>query len=217
MMFLRFALPATVVLVVLFVSAGRVDVWPFWAYVSVMYVVGATTYTALARLSPGLLAERLQPPTDRDRVTRRMVGLPFVGHLVLAGLDVRFGWSTMPSPLVYTGLAIVACAFLLVSWTLLANPFASSAVRMQRDRDQHVVSTGPYALVRHPMYLAVLLVCLGGGPALGSWWAGLVLLLSVVPVFVRRTLIEDAMLKRDLPGYAEYSGRVRWKALPGVF
>lgn len=216
MMFVRFAIPAFVFLVLLFTAAGRLDVWPFWAYVGVMYAIAATIYTLLARWSPGLVAERLRPPSDRDRTTRRLVVLPFAAHLVVAGLDARFGWSTVPIPAIAAGLAMVAAGFLLVGWTLVTNPFASSAVRVQHEREHQVISHGPYAIVRHPMYLAVLLVCLGAGPALASWWAGLALL-PIVPVFVRRTLLEDAMLHRDLPGYTEYASRVRWRAVPGIF
>jgi len=216
MMFVRFAMPAAVFLTVLFVSAGRVDIWPFWAYVGVMYVTAGTIYSLLASRSPGLLEERMKPPSDRDRATRRLVVLPFVGHLVIAGLDARLGWTVVPAAVTMAGLVLVASGFLLVGWTLLTNPFASSAVRVQHEREQHVISIGPYALVRHPMYLAVFLVCLGAGPALASWWAGLALA-PVVPVFVRRTLFEDAMLHRELSGYADYAARVRWRAVPGVF
>lgn len=216
MMFLRFGLPASLFLAVLFIAAGRVDVWPFWVYVGVMYVLGATTYTLLGRWSPGLLRERIRPPSDRDRATRRLVALPYLAHLVIAGLDVRFGWSTVPLAWTMSGLALVAIGFVLVSWTLLSNPFASSAVRVQHERAQQVISTGPYAIVRHPMYLAVLLLCLGAGPALTSWYAGLVLL-PIIATFVRRTLIEDAMLHDELAGYPQYAARVRWRVVPGVF
>jgi protein-S-isoprenylcysteine O-methyltransferase Ste14 len=181
-----------------------------------MYVVGATTYTVLGRRSPELLAERIKPPSDRDRATRRLVALPIVAHLVLAGLDVRFGWSVVPTGLTLAGLACVAAGFALVGWTLLTNPFASSAVRVQQERDQRVISHGPYTFVRHPMYLAVLCVCLGAGPALASWHASLALL-PVVAIFVRRTLFEDAILHRELAGYPQYAARVRWRVVPGVF
>jgi protein-S-isoprenylcysteine O-methyltransferase Ste14 len=216
MMFLRFALPAFLILALLFATAGRLDLWPFWAYAGVMYVVGATTYTLLGRWSPGLLAERIKPPSDRDRATRRLVALPFLAHLVIAGLDARFGWSAVPVFLTVAGLALVATGFALVGWTLLTNPFASSAVRVQDEREHRVISTGPYAIVRHPMYLAVVFVCLGAGPALASWYASLVLLL-VIAIFVRRTLFEDAMLHRELEGYPQYASRVRWRVVPGVF
>jgi protein-S-isoprenylcysteine O-methyltransferase Ste14 len=215
MMFLRFTVPAVALWTVLFVTAGRLDVWPFWAYVSVMYAIPATIYTLLARWSPGLVTERMKPPSDRDPATRRLIALPFLAHLVLAGLDARFGWSAMPIGLTLVGLALLAGSFALVGWTLLTNPFASSAVRVQHEREQRVISHGPYAIVRHPMYLAVLFVCLGAGPALASWYAGLSLL-PVIAIFVRRTLFEDAMLRRELPGYEQYASRVRWRVVPGL-
>lgn len=107
-------------------------------------------------------------------------------------------------------------ALLLIASTLASNPYASSAVRVQHDRDQQVISHGPYGIVRHPMYLSGLIVCVGGGAALGSWYAGLALQ-PLVPIFVRRTLVEDARLHRELAGYAAYAGSVRRRTVPGVF
>lgn len=214
-MFLRMAVPSGVMIALLSFFAGRWDVWNLWAWVGVMWLIGSLTYTVLLKVNPGLVAERLKPPHDRDRATRRLVALPFLAHLVLGGLDARFGWSHVPFPLVLLGLVLEALGFALVAWTLLNNPFASSAVRIQNEREHRVISSGPYALVRHPMYLAVFLVCLGGGPAVGSWFAGLALL-PIVAIFVRRTLLEDSMLQKELPGYPEYSARVRWRIIPHV-
>lgn len=216
MMFVRFLVPAGAFLVITSVAAGRFDVAAFWAYAAIIYLVGATTYTWLGWRNPGLLAERMRPPSDRDRATRRLIALPVLAHLIVGGLDVRFGWSQVPPALVVAGLAAVAGALALVSWTLVTNPFASAAVRIQAERAQYVIATGPYRFVRHPMYLAVLSFCMGAGPALMSWYAGLALL-PVIAVFVRRTRIEDAMLHGELPGYAEYAARVPWRLVPGVF
>jgi protein-S-isoprenylcysteine O-methyltransferase Ste14 len=212
MMFLRMGIPALFMAGVPALLAGR-PVWNFWAYAAVMWLAGSLTYTRLGQVNPGLLAERIKPPHDRDRASRRLVALPFLAHLVLAGLDHRFSWSHVPLAVELLGLALVAAAFALVAWTLLSNPFASSAVRLQPEREQRVISSGPYRFVRHPMYLAVFLVCLGGGPALGSWWAGLALL-PIIVIFVRRTLLEDALLQRELAGYSEYAARVRWRIIP---
>lgn len=142
--------------------------------------------------------------------------LPLLASLIVSGLDVRFGWSSVPLAAQIAGLVVVALGFALMGWVLLTNPFASSAVRIQQDRGQRVISTGPYALVRHPMYLAALLVFLGSGPAVGSWWGGLAFL-SLIPVFVRRTLLEDRMLNDELEGYREYAAHVRWRVVPRVF
>lgn len=213
---LGFTLGAAVMLAVLCLSAGRWDVPQFWRWVLVMWVTALVAYTMLGRTRPDALAERMRPPADRDRATRRLVALPFTAMLVVAGLDARFEWSALPWWLVGLGLALHALGFALTAWVVLANPFASSAVRIQDERGQQVISHGPYALVRHPMYLAVVLVCAAAGPALGSWPAGLAALI-VVPIFVRRTAIEDRMLHRELAGYADYAARVRWRIVPGIF
>jgi protein-S-isoprenylcysteine O-methyltransferase Ste14 len=217
MLFLRTAPLAAVIGLLLFVSGQRLDVPAFWFYVGLIWLNAAATYTVLDRRSPGLVAERMRPPSDRDRATRLISMLAMAAHFVVAGLDVgRFGWSAVSMPLQVGGFVLVAVGLGLIDWTLLSNPFASSAVRIQREREQIVISHGPYALVRHPMYLGVFLVCLGSGFALGSAWSSLALL-PVVGLFLRRTLREDRMLRQELPGYPEYAARVRWRIARGIF
>jgi protein-S-isoprenylcysteine O-methyltransferase Ste14 len=173
-------------------------------------------YTVLGRLQPALLAERLKPPSDRDRKSR-VASVPLlIAHYALAGLDVRYGWSALPLPAQVAGFALVVGALALIGWTLLSNPYASSAVRIQSERGHEVITKGPYGLVRHPMYLGVLLFAIGSPLALGSAWSALPVLV-VVAIFVRRTLVEDAMLHDELPGYAEYASRVRYRVLPPIF
>ncbi len=213
---LRLAVPATLIFGVLALCAGRLDTPNHWAFPGIIWLGGALTYVLLQRRSPALVSERMRPPSDRDRATRRWVGLPFLSLLVVAGLDVRFGWSQVPLAVQITGLVLVAVGFAVVGWVLLSNPYASSAVRIQSERGHEVITTGPYAVVRHPMYLAVVLVSLGAGPALASAWAGLALL-PVLALFIRRTLLEDRMLHRELGGYAAYASRVRWRVVPGLF
>lgn len=213
---LRLLIPTVVMLVVLGLSAGRFDVWWFWAWVGTLWALGGLTYVVLGRVNPGLVDERMKPPSDRDRATRRLVMLPFLSLLVVSGLDVRLGWSEVPLAAQLVGLSLTAAALLLVAWVLFTNPFASSAVRVQQERGHSVITTGPYRLVRHPMYLAVVLICLGSGPALGSWFSGLALV-PVLAIFVRRTLLEDRMLRAELEGYAAYSQQVRWRIIPLVF
>jgi protein-S-isoprenylcysteine O-methyltransferase Ste14 len=170
----------------LFAGAGR---WvpAFFAYALMLWLVAGTVYTILLRKSPGLVAE-----------------------------DARFGWSAVPAAAQIGGFLASGGALVLVGWTLLSNPYASTAVRIQAERGHTVISAGPYAFVRHPMYLAVLLFGIGSGPALGSWWSGLALL-PVLIVFVRRTLVEDRMLHDELPGYDAYARKVRFRVVPGVF
>lgn len=210
---IRFVLLGVGVLTYLLAVAGRPDFWPAWAWVGAMVASALATYGGM---TSELRQERMRPPADRDRATRRLVIAPLVAHFTLAGLDARFGWSAVPVPVVSAGLAVFTLGFVLVGWTLLSNPFASSAVRIQSERAHRVISHGPYRLVRHPMYLAVVLVCSGSGFALASWWAGLALL-PVLAIFIRRTALEDLMLRTELDGYAEYSSRVRWRVIPLIF
>jgi protein-S-isoprenylcysteine O-methyltransferase Ste14 len=216
MMFVRTLVFAIAAAVPLFAGAGR---WvpAFFAYAVMLWLVAGTVYTVLLRKSPGLVAERMKPPSDRDRASRR-IALPLAMlHYFIAGLDVgRFGWSTVPAVVQMAGFIAILAAFALVGWTLLSNPYASTAVRIQSDRGHAVISTGPYAFVRHPMYFAVFLFVLASGPALGSWWSELALL-PVLAVFVRRTLIEDRMLHNELPGYDAYARKVRFRVVPGIF
>lgn len=214
----RFVMLSAVFLGVLLLSAGRADFPGAWAWTAIVFTAAMGTYGWLLRVSPALVQERLKPPPgrDRDTATRRVVLLPILLHLGLAGLDARFGWSAVPFPAQLAGLVVVALGFALVTWVLASNPFASSMVRIQTERKQAVVSSGPYGLVRHPMYLAVVLVALGSGIGLGSWWASLALL-PVVGVFIRRTGIEDRMLHDELDGYRAYAERVRWRVVPLVY
>ncbi len=201
----------------LFGAAGRVDLPWLWAYLAVwsLYIGGSSMLAW--RINPDLVAERMRPPSDRDRLTRLLAIGPGLGHLVVAGLDVgRFGWSHVGPGAHVAGLLAVAAGMTFVGWTFVTNRFASSAVRIQSERGHTVVDTGPYALVRHPMYLGVFLVALGSGPALGSWWAALVIA-PIIPIFVRRTRLEDRMLHQELAGYPEYAARTRWRVVPWIF
>jgi protein-S-isoprenylcysteine O-methyltransferase Ste14 len=215
MMYARTLIFGIAVLVPLTAGAGR---WVprFFAYAAMLWLVAGTVYTVLLRKSPELVAERMKPPSDRDRASRRIAIPLMLAHYFVAGLDARFGWSRVPAALQIAGFAAAGGALAIVGWTLLSNPYASTAVRIQSERGHTVISTGPYAFVRHPMYFAVLLYGLGSGPALGSWWSMLALL-PVLIVFVRRTLVEDRMLRDELPGYDAYAQRVRYRVLPGIF
>jgi protein-S-isoprenylcysteine O-methyltransferase Ste14 len=216
MMYVRTAPIAVMVTAILVACAGRFDAWAFYAYPVVVWLSMGTVYTVLGRLQPALLAERLKPPSDRDRKSR-VASVPLlIAHYVLAGLDVRYGWSALPLPAQVAGFTLVVGALALIGWTLLSNPYASSAVRIQSERGHEVITKGPYGYVRHPMYLGVLLFAIGSPLALGSPWSA-VPVLVVVAIFVRRTLVEDAMLHDELPGYAEYASRVRYRVLPPIF
>lgn len=213
------ALTAAVVFIggILMLSAGTwTDPW-LWAYSAGWGVYAMVSAGVALRFNPELIAERMKPPSDRDRLTRRLALPPMLAHLVVAGLDVgRFGWSSVSVPIHVLGFVVLTAGWAFVAWTFATNTYASSAVRIQDDRGHRVVEHGPYAIVRHPMYLGVLLTAIASGPAVGSWWAGLVIL-PIIPIFIRRTRLEDRLLHEELPGYREYAQRTRWRVIPGVY
>jgi protein-S-isoprenylcysteine O-methyltransferase Ste14 len=152
-----------------------------------------------------------------DLVLVRIIAVPSLGLLVVAGLDQRFGW-TIPLPvsvLVAGGIAFVL-GYFFVLWAMHANPFFSQVVRIQSERGHHAVDTGPYGVVRHPGYLGMIFSFLGSVLILGSAW-GWVCYLVYLLLVVIRTALEDATLQRELPGYAEYARQVHFRLVPGVW
>lgn len=202
---------------VVLLSAGRWDLPYVWACAAVLpgFMVAAAFL-----LPPELLRERRRPGAEgRVHDRHRTFAVPLiVASWVLAGLDLgRFHWSdTVPPWLRGAGLLGYALALAATLWAMRANRFFSSVIRLQLDRGHEPVTTGPYRFVRHPGYAAHVSALLAAGLALGSWLAMLPVL-AVVLLFVRRTVNEDRMLRRDLPGYADYARRVRSRLVPGVW
>jgi protein-S-isoprenylcysteine O-methyltransferase Ste14 len=206
---------AAMVGAVVFASAGRWDLPGVWG---VLGVLGVFCLALALTIDRDLARERVKPGAgNRDRLTRPVGSVLLFAHWIVAGLDVgRFHWSLVPWNVQLAGIVVYAVAMAFMFWVMTANPFYSSVVRVQTDRGHHTVAAGPYRFVRHPGYAATLLGVFAGGLALGSWLA--MLPLAVLGAFfLRRTLLEDRMLQAELPGYAEYAARVRYRLVVGVF
>jgi protein-S-isoprenylcysteine O-methyltransferase Ste14 len=202
----------------LFGAAGRWDLPMFWAYLSVW--LAAIVLTALTA-DLDLMRERLRPAArgrDNLALLRGLGFLVMVGHWVLAGLDVgRYHWSIpVPAGLQFLGLLGLVASFGLIRWAQHVNRFFSSALRIQRDRGHHVITSGPYSYVRHPGYAAFILAGVCSGLVLGSWPA-LLFPLGFAVLFIRRAAVEDRLLKQELEGYAEYAALVRYRLVPGLW
>ncbi|MGC1562498.1 MAG: isoprenylcysteine carboxylmethyltransferase family protein [Bradyrhizobium sp.] len=202
--------------VALFAAAGTIEILGFWVYVTIFAAVMVGSFVFL---DPGLLRERMRPGGQRPPLALRLFGLVLVLHWVVAGLDRgRFHWSDdVPAWLRAACLVAVAAGYGLAFWAMLVNRFFSSVVRIQSDRGQHVVTTGPYAVIRHPGYLAGFVIILASGVALGSWIAAAVLIIPSIPGLLYRAITEDRVLQAELPGYRDYAARVRWRVLPGIW
>jgi len=201
---------------ILFGCAGRWDLPMFWAYLGVWtasMVVGSSV------VDPTLAQERLRPgPGGKDYETLVVSTLLLPGQCIVAGLDVgRFHWSDIvPLAVQVTGLLAMAAALAVVVWAAAVNRFFSSVIRIQTDRGHHLVTSGPYRFVRHPAYASCPFLFIGAGLALGSWLAALVSLLLIV-LILRRTAMEDRILREQLEGYAAYAQKVRYRVFPGVW
>jgi len=205
---------------VLLVPAGTWR-WPAaWVFLALYLVFAVPVAIWLFRTNPGLLAQRLdwtrRAPKAWDRVL--MAGLipAFVATYVLAGLDFRLGWSDLPPAVRAVAFVLVGAFYVLLALVLRENAFLSRFVEVHPEAGHSVVSTGPYAVVRHPMYAGYIVWLLAVPVALGSLPALAPAALLAAGVVVR-TVLEDRALHAELPGYPEYAARVRWRLLPRVF
>ena len=174
---------------------------------------------SFAALDPDLLRERMRPGGKKPPFPLRIFFLVLFMPWIIAGLDRgRFHWSdNVPDWLQGVCLFTVAAGYALALGAMRVNRFFSSVIRIQTDRGQHVVTTGPYAFVRHPGYAAGILIIAASGPALGSWLAAALFVLFSLPFLLYRTITEDRILRAELAGYSDYAAQVRWRLLPGIW
>lgn len=211
---------AAALVTTLFLSSGRLDWVMAWVYVGARVALATTSMLVIASRAPGLLEERLRPGQGArawDRSLSSGAMLLWLVSLIVAGLDLRFGWSPKLGILVrLAALVLLLLGDLCSKWAAVSNRFYSRVVRIQADRGHTAVTGGPYRYVRHPGYAGVLLTGLATPIALGSLWAlgagGALALLLVV-----RTALEDRTLCQELSGYAEYAQRTRYRLVPGVW
>jgi protein-S-isoprenylcysteine O-methyltransferase Ste14 len=204
----------------LFLPAGRLD-WPAAWMLSLLYGGFLLAYAVWGTLrAPDLLEERSQVAENVkvwDKVIMAIYTVLLLATLILAGLDWgRVGWSQMPAAWQVLGLVGVVLSGGLIFWTILTNAYLGRMVRIQEDRGHQVITGGPYRYVRHPMYVGIVLLFPCMTLFLGSWWASVPATL-IAMLMVIRTALEDRTLQAELPGYAEYAQRVRYRLLPGVW
>jgi len=170
-------------------------------------------------LDPDLLHERMRPGGRKSPLSLTIFSLFLFMHWIVAGLDRgRFHWSDdVPGWLQGVCLFTVAAGYALALWAMRVNRFFSSVIRIQTDRGQHIVTTGPYAFVRHPGYTAGILIIAASGSALGSWLAAALVVIFSLPFLLYRAITEDRILQVELAGYSDYAARVRWRLVPGIW
>jgi len=210
---LRSLIAVIFVAVFLFVPAGSFRYWQGWVFMALLFLPMPITSAYFLKRDPQLVERRLRTEekiTEQKTIIRWAQWVVFAS-LLIPGLDYRFGWSGVPLWLAILSQLFVFAGYLITLWVMKENSFASRTVQVEEG--QKVISTGPYRLVRHPMYFGAVLMLLFTPLALGSWWA-LPGFLLVIPLIVLRLLHEEKMLCRDLPGYSDYCLRTRSRLLP---
>lgn len=203
-----------------FLGAGTIR-WPrAWIFLGASLAILLVSGGLVMRYNPAVIVERgkMQRGTRRfDWIFAAVFGGALLAVQVVAGLDaVRFAWTPLPGWTLYLGIFLYAAGTVPLCWAMCTNPHLETTVRIQEDRDHRVITTGPYAIVRHPMYVAMFAHLPATPLALGSAWA-LVPTAVALAALVVRTALEDRTLHRELPGYTDYARRTRYRLVPGIW
>ena len=203
----------------LFIPAGTLDYWQAWTFLAVYFASSLAITLYLMKKDPELLERRMSGgPTAEKETTQKIImsfaSLGFIGLLLIPALDHRFGWSHMPPSVALAGDGLMVLGWLAIYFVFKENSFSSATIELAPD--QSVISTGPYALVRHPMYAGGLVMLLGIPIALGSWW-GLFVIAAMIPALIWRLIDEEKFLARNLPGYVEYQKKLRYRLIPMIW
>ena len=214
------ALVAGLVLIALalFVTAGTIDYWQAWVYLGNVAVT-STLITLRIVKDPRLLESRIKAgPTAEQRPRQKLIltctAVPMCAMYIVPGLDRRYDWSRVPTWLCIAGGVLIVVSMWMVDRVFNENSFGAATVQVTEG--QKVITTGPYAIVRNPMYSGAAVYLVGLAFALGSYWT-LIAAVLVILGLVWRLFDEEALLKEELPGYVEYCDKVRWHLIPGVF
>lgn len=212
----KFLVGVVAVAALLFAPAGSLGYVGAWRLLAVLFIPMIIFGLAALILSPDLLARRLKSKEERTTQSGvvRLSGLLFVVGFVVAGLDFRFGWSNVSQTTIWIACGVFIVGYLLYAEVMRENVWLSRTIEVSEG--QKVIDKGLYGVVRHPMYLATLLMFLAMPLVLGSWWA-VVPFVGYVPMIVVRALDEEKLLTKELDGYADYCKRVRWHIVPLVW
>jgi protein-S-isoprenylcysteine O-methyltransferase Ste14 len=213
---LRYILAIIIMGAIFLVTAGSIYYWQAWIYCAVLFLPMLFFLVYLLNKKPEALARRMKT-REKEKPQKILIGLSWFAFLpafIIPGLDYRFNWSNVPLWLVIVSELLILTGYLIFIAVVRENEYAARTVEVEKG--QQVISSGPYALVRHPMYTAVLLIFIFSPLALGSFWA----LIAVVPlpiIVVLRIFNEEKLLAQQLPGYIEYMQKVRFRLIPFIW
>jgi len=206
-------------ILLVFVPAWTFRYWQGWLFLAVFFGSSLVITLYLMKMDPSLLERRLSAGATAEKeksqkIIQGFASMAFIAAILLPVLDHRFGWSRLAVYAVLAGDLLMLVGFVIVFIVFKVNTYTSGIIEVATG--QTVISTGPYAVVRHPMYFGALVLFLGISPALGSWW-GMVMLAPMTAVLVLRLLDEEKYLNRNLPGYVEYQVKVKYRLVPFIW
>ena len=202
--------------VMFFLPAGTLRYWEAWIYLTLLISAALSLTRYLLKNDPALLERRMRmrEKASDQKVIVKITNIYFIAIFLLPGFDKRFGWSDTPVWLVLSALALALIGYLIVIRVFRENSYASRIVEVEDE--QKVIDTGPYAIVRHPMYSGVALLYIMTPLALGSYWI-MIPALFIIPLLVARILSEEKILAKDLDGYTDYQNRVKFRLIPFIW
>lgn len=216
MIFLFFPLGIIVVGLMLFLPAGSLNFWQAWVFMAVLFVPVIFVVSYFLKHDPALLVRRMQfkEKEVRQKLIIKLANLFFFIGFLIPGFDYRYGWSNVPVWLVILSDVVIFLGYAIVFFVFKENSYTSRIIEVQKG--QKLITTGPYSVVRHPMYVGVILMYLFMPLALGSYWA-MIFFVPVIALILARTMDEERVLLKGLKGYKEYAKKVRYRLIPGVW
>jgi protein-S-isoprenylcysteine O-methyltransferase Ste14 len=203
----------------IFIPAGTLGYWQAWVFLVLYSLVAVAMTVDLLDRDPALVERRMKsgPGAETEPAQKKIMMLIMSGFfllLVVPGLDHRYGWSTVPAAIAWIGDAVMLLGWWVIFHVFRVNSFTAATIEIAQDH--RVISAGPYAIVRHPMYAGGIFLLAGIPIALGSWW-GLLIVAALMAALMWRVIDEERFLIQNLPGYADYRAQVRWRLVPGVW
>ena len=215
-MFLLFPLCIVLIGLMLFVPAGTMDYWQAWLFMATLLIPFMFVASYFIKHDPGLMERRMKfkEKEVQQKTIIKITNLIFLIGFLMPGLDKRYGWSTVPTWLVILSDIIIFLGYLLIFFVFKENSYTSRTVEVMKG--QKVITTGPYSIIRHPMYAGIIPMFVFMSVALGSYYA-LIFFIPVIALVIARTLNEEKILIKDLKGYKEYTKKVRYRLVPGIW
>ncbi len=203
----------------LFLPAWTLNYWQAWVFLAVFFIAVLIITVYLIKRDPGLLERRVKAGSAAEtrrsqKIIQFLAAIAFILIFILSALDHRFAWSVLPGYVVVVGDLLVASGLLFVFFVFRENSYASATIEVATE--QRLIATGPYAIVRHPMYTGAFIMLAGVPLALGSWW-GLLAVIPIIVVIILRLLDEEKFLQTNLAGYSDYLSKVKYRLLPFIW